>query len=93
MAKVRFGTTLNEAQVRALMQLFETLDRGGDPSVALRSKPVRRFRAMLGRIARNERYDMVKMPCFCARGGRGDCPTHGTSEVADKLRYELSQGG
>ena len=51
----RHGMTISDEEVLAYLRLFETIDRGGDPRVLMRSEPIRRFRATLLRIRNGNR--------------------------------------
>lgn len=85
----RHGMTISDDQVRALRQLFATIDRGGDAGTAMRSEPVTRFRAALQRIEAGKRHGILRYPCLCGADGRAACPRHGSSLVAERRRQEL----
>ncbi len=51
----RYGLTISDTQVQALLRLFQLIDQGGDTRVIAQTEPVRRFRASLVRIANKER--------------------------------------
>lgn len=48
--KNRHGMSISDAEVDALIVVFRTLDRGGDPQIPMRSAALRKFRGTLQRI-------------------------------------------
>lgn len=46
----RHGMSVSDEEVVALLSIFATIDRGGDPSVMARTETVRKYRAALQRI-------------------------------------------